>query len=102
MNSDTETVYINDNPIGETEVYHARQFHATKHRWTAQHTRETTAAEAQAEGYRPCKQCYPHRTADACPACGHGGDGDEDPDTGQRKCPNDDCRVASFYAEADR
>lgn len=92
-----ETVYINDNPIGETEVYHANKHHVTTlRRWADRYIRETTASEAQEEGYRPCKHCFPAYVNRSCPGCGHEGGGDDVLANGQRWCPNGDCRVVSF------
>lgn len=92
-----ETVYINDCPIGETEVYHAQKGHVTTlRRLSDRYVRETTAREVQEEGYRPCKQCFPEYVIRSCPGCGHEGVGAEVLADGQKWCPNTDCRVVSF------
>jgi len=91
------TVYVNDNPIGETEVYHARKGHVTTlRRWSDRYVRETTPSEAQRDGLRPCKQCFPDDTGRFCPGCSSLGDGDDVLANGQRWCPNTGCRVVSF------
>lgn len=93
----SQTVYVNDNPIGETDVYHARRGHVTTlRRWRSDYTRETTASEAVEEGLRPCKQCFPVGSGQCCPSCGYEGNGDEVLAGGQRWCGNGDCRVVSF------
>lgn len=92
------TVYVNDYPFGETEVYHARKAHTTHRRVNDRHVRETTADAAREEGLRPCKQCFPTQGGQACPGCGRGFTPDA---TGERECPNDDCRVVAFRAGGD-
>lgn len=94
MNDET-TVYVNDNPIGETEVYHARKGHVTTLR-RHDYTTETTVSEAQHRGLRPCKMCYPNESDDCCPACGYPGGGDDVLANNQQWCSNDDCAVVSF------
>lgn len=92
-----QTVYVNDNPIGsDSEVYHAKQWHATRRRWTSDFTRETTAKDAREEGLRPCKQCFPS-DGNHCPACGYPAEDKVAP--GTVRCRNGDCRVAAFEEE---
>lgn len=99
----SETVYVNDNPIGETEVYHAKKGHVTTlRRWSGRHIRETTADEALDEGLRPCKTCFPQEAGRHCPSCGHPpGDGYENSSETVHEfdCNNENCRVQVFRTD---
>jgi len=95
-----ETVYVNDHPIGETEVYHERKGHVTTiRRWSERYVRETTADEAMDEGLRPCKTCFPQEAGRHCPSCGYlpGDEYENGSDTiRELDCDNADCRVQVF------
>lgn len=100
MSGNHNTVYVNDNPISETEVYHNRPGHVThRRRWRDEYVREITVEAAREDGLRPCKQCYPAESGRSCPGCGYQGDGGEVLAADQRWCSNDECRVVSFGAE---
>lgn len=100
--TDEPTVYVNDNPIGKTEVYHGRRYHASNvPGWRDDYTRETTPSEAVAEGLRPCKVCDPPTpedyAVDACPACGVVGEVNvEKAPLGYRVCRGTACRVRVY------
>lgn len=92
--TDDSTVYVNDYPIGETNVYHDRRSHVTTlNRWRDDYVRETTASEAREDGLRPCKVCFPSDAGASCPACGYPG---TDRGRDGTNCENDDCRVVLF------
>lgn len=103
MQRDRErTVYVNENPIGETEVYHANKHHVTNlKRYSDRYVKETTAQAALSEGLRPCKRCFPGKSGRHCPTCGHPpGDGYDTgkADVREYDCPNPDCRTQVFSA----
>lgn len=101
MAGDT-TVYVNDNPIGETEVYHSRKAHvSTLDRWRDRYTRETTVSQAREDGLRPCKTCFPDESTGCCPACGYPGVGDVIDKSDLMACENEDCAVESYRDTSD-
>jgi hypothetical protein len=93
------TVYVNDHPKDETDVYHKDREHATNAVWTSDEYRALPQGEAVNEGLRPCQTCFDVDLRKRCPGCKR--TRKALPVNNVIRCKNDDCRVETYRVKDD-